>query len=355
MHDLAIIGSGPAAMSAALYAGRAGLKVRVFEAQDFGGTLPKIDRIENYPGFAGTGAELSQAMRIQAESAGAKFVYGKCSNIDLTTDAFTVPDLATQNGDGEATATDAFTLTIDDDERVRARAVLIATGSEPKSLRFVPNRPVSYCALCDGPLTAGKHVVVVGGANSAVQEALYLAGLAADVTIVTHSQLKADRPLLDRLANAKNIQVREQTEPTPDLLNQFDHIFVYIGKRPATGFLRPLADSLLSATPLLSPDGYVITSSAPNPIPQRTAQSISPAQTASSVQPTSPARSSSSTQSSASASQPAAFAGQARPYQTIVSGLFAAGDVRQGSTKQVITAAAEGAAAAIAITQYLQS
>lgn len=285
MFDLAIIGSGPAALSAAIYAGRAGLKVGVFERLDFGGLLPKIDRIENYPGFLGSGKELGRRMREQAEGTGAKFSYGTCTNVVPTPDG--------------------FHLTIDA-ETVRAKAALIATGSEPRTLGFAIDPPVSYCALCDGPLTHGKHVAVVGGANSAVQEAFFLANLAKDVTIITHSQLKADQALLSRLRDARNLRVQEQVEPTPELLNQFDHVFVYIGKYPATSCLRQLADSLLSESPLLDDRGYVV----------------------------------------------AGF--HEHQYETIVEGLFAAGDVRQGSVKQVVTAAAEGAAAAIELSARLR-
>lgn len=286
MLDLAIIGSGPAAMSATIYAGRAGLQTSIFETSDFGGLLPKIDRIENYPGFLGSGKELSRRMREQAEGVGAQFVYGKCTDIALAPTGFRI---------------------LVDDEPILAKAVLVATGSEPRQLSFSVDRPVSYCALCDGPLTHGKRVAVVGGANSAVQEALFLANLAKEVTIITHSQLKADRTLLDRLRQVRNIHVQEQTEPTSELLAQFDHIFVYIGKTPATACLRQLSSSLLSESPLLDQGGYIVTGF------------------------------------------------HDHQYETIIEGLFAAGDVRQGSVKQVVAAAAEGAAAAIEITERLRA
>lgn len=370
MLDLAIIGSGPAAMSAALYAARAGLHVHLYEALDYGGALSKIDHIENYPGFSGSGAELSQHMRAQAESAGAKFHYGKCTNIELTTDAAATLrradvsasatsavregantlDDSTSSGvsasnrhvDASPLATnaltqrsvDAFLLTIDE-EPVRTRSVLIATGSEPRALNFDIKPPVSYCALCDGPLAKGKRVAVVGGANSAVQEALYLADLAASVTIITHSALKADSALRDRLPAVPNLSIQEHTEPTPALLDQFDYVFVYIGKRPATACLRPLADSLLSATPLLSPDGYVITGLGVPSIDTSRNASTSHRPTSTTIAQTS--------------TPPSMVA----PHATIVSGLFAAGDVRQGSVQQVVTAAADGAAAAIEISAYL--
>ncbi len=287
MLDLAIIGGGPAALSAAIYAARAGLKVQVFEKADFGGTLPEISRIENYPGFLGAGRKLADSMRSQAKQAGATLSYGECTSIQA------VPPQSNAPATPPATSASPVLQFVIDDEPLQARTILIATGSEPKKLPFSLQIPVSYCALCDGPLVKGKNVVVVGGANSAVQEALFLASLAAKVTIITHSHLKADRELLDRLPHHTNITIIENTEPTPELLKQFDHCFVYIGKNPATKFL-PSA--------ILNESGYV------------------------------------------------RCGGQGRlPHQTSLEGVFAAGDVREDSIKQVVTAAGDGAAAAIEI------
>lgn len=277
MLDLVIIGGGPAALTAAIYAARSGLTVKVFEKSDFGGILPEISQIENYPGFLGAGKDLAVAMRNQAEQAGADLAYGECTKISQT--------------DG------AFKLVVDEEE-LSARSVLIASGSEPKKLTFDLLIPVSYCALCDGALTSGKRVVVVGGANSAVQEALYLSNLAVQVTIVTHSQLKADQELLDRLKKAPNISVAEHLEPTADYLNQFDYCFVYIGKNPATKFL---------PSQILDQSGYI--------------QCLNE---------------------------------EDFPHQTAVKGLFSAGDVRQNSIKQVVAAAGDGAAAAIEIGEWLR-
>lgn len=279
MLDLAIIGGGPAALAAAIYAARAGLEVRIFEKGRFGGVLPELSNIENYPGFSGPGAELATKLSNQAAQAGAKLEYGECTAV-------------------RETAT-GFELMVDE-APVLARAVLVASGSEPRRLDFDLQIPVSYCALCDGALAKGKRVVVVGGANSAVQEALYLAGLAREVTIVTHSQLKADQELLERLARATNITVVEGLEPTVEYLEQFDYCFVYIGKTPATGFL---------PKEILDESEYVKTDT-----------------------------------------ETGIFL-----HQTAIKGVFAAGDVRQDSVKQIITAAGDGAAAAIEITEWLRA
>lgn len=275
MLDLAIIGAGPAALSAAIYSARAGLRTKVFERKSYGGVLAEIPFLENYPGYVGAGQDLAKSMCRQSEQAGVQFSYGECLQISKKPDG------------------SAFELMIDDEE-VAARTVLIATGSEPKTLDFDVNVPVSYCALCDGALAQGKNIAVVGGANSAVQESIYLARLAQAVTIITRSKLKADQSLLDNLSKLSNIKVLEHTEPTADLLNQFDYCFVYVGKTPSTRFL---------ARSVLDQEGYVICSK--------------------------------------------------QTHQTEVKGLFAAGDVRAGTIKQVVTAAGDGAAAAVEIIRSI--
>ena len=280
MLDLAIIGGGSAALSGAIYAARAGLEVKVFEKAEFGGVLPIISKLENYPGFLGEGKDLARQMRDQAKAVGATLEYGECSEIE-------------RNEKG-------FTLTIDGGA-VEAKAVLVATGSEPKRLSFIPEAPVSYCALCDGALARDKHVAVIGGANSAAQEALYLAGLAEKVTIITHSRMKADQELLERLEGLTNVEIIEDLEPTRENLAPYQHIFVYIGKLPATKFLANFAE-------ILDKNNFVIINGQGN------------------------------------------FA-----YQTKIPGLFAAGDVRQGKIKQFVTAAADGASAAIEINNWLKT
>lgn len=282
--DLAIIGGGPAALSAALYAARAGLKVSVFERSNIGGALAEISHISNYPGFDGPGPELAAKMRESAVKAGATIDYGECTKL--------LPQA------------DHFELTIDG-EAVSARAVLVATGSEPRHLDVATSRPVSYCALCDGDLVRGKKVAVVGGANSAVQESLYLAGLAGSVTLISHSPFKASPDIMTRAKSVKNIIFQPETEATTALLDSFDHIFVFIGKKPATSFLEPLAKTVTKAS-LLDKNGYILCNN------------------------------------------------QNSAHETIIPGLFAAGDVRSGALRQAITAAADGATAATEIAEYLK-
>ena len=266
MLDLAITGSGPAALAAAIYAGRSGLKTAVFEKDKLGGTLTEIAKIENYPGFIGTGTELAEILKKQVALAGVEIKYGACESINPL---------------------------IIDGEEVETKAILVATGSEPRTLDFDPKIPVSYCVLCDAPLYKGKKVAVIGGGNSAVQESLHLAKLVDSVTIFTHSKLKAEPYLIEKISKLENIEIKENIEATAENLKDFAAVFVFIGKRPATSFL---------SKNILSEDGHIITEN----------------------------------------------------HQTTIPNLFAAGDVREGSIKQAITSAADGVEAVIEIMNYLK-
>lgn len=302
-NNLVIIGGGPAALTAGLYAARAGLATQIFERANIGGLLGEISQLDNYPGFEGAGADLATVMRRQAEVAGVQIQYGECTAVRPLSDgdaaSLASPASSTPNTSLTSSTSapgSGFELIIDG-VAVRAGAVLVATGASPKPLPFSVTPPVSYCALCDGALAKNRNVVVVGGANAAAQESLYLSRLARAVTIITHSKLKADAILQNQLAATSNIIVIEEQEPTPDFLNQFDYVFVFIGRQPATGFLGALA----SGCQLLDSKSYVLT----------------------------------------------------KNYMTAIPGLFAAGDVRAGSLRQVVTAAGDGANAATTISAWL--
>lgn len=301
MLNTAIIGGGPAALSAALYLARAGKKIAVFERGEIGGELSRIDNIENYPGYSGPGKELASMMRKQAEAAGAEIAYGECTRVS-------------RNAEG------SFSLVIDEEE-IKAQTVLVATGSEPRHLKFELKKPVSYCALCDGALVKNKKVAVIGGGNSALQGAIYLAPIASTVSLISHSKIKADTYLRHKVCELENITVQEDIEPTAEMLNEFDHIFVFIGTRPATDWLRELSGEKLidknadltkfevtKKYNLLDDEGYILAGG----------KSCNSA------------------------------------HATEIPGLYAAGDVRSGATKQVVTSAGDGADAAIEIINWLR-
>lgn len=327
MVDLAIIGAGPAALSAALYAARLGLTVTVLEKAAVGGLLAQISDLQNYPGYQGSGAALAECMRQQAASyAGVSFRYGECTGLALDGPAGEqAPEQNTgrpagqllerplEQPVGQAPERPTFRLTLDQSETLASRAVLIASGASPRPLDFALTAPVSYCALCDGALARGQRVAVVGGANAAVQESIFLSPLVASLDLFTHSRLKADPVLQAELRQLPNVQIHEQVEPTPELLNQYAYVFVFIGHQPATGFLR----SLPQYPELVDQQGWVLTGAQ--------------------------ARDDIDLQAST----------EHREHETAIPGLFAAGDVRAGMVRQVVTAAGDGASAAIEIAAYL--
>lgn len=294
--DIAIIGSGPAAYTAAIYAARENLSVTVFERESIGGLTGTISKIENFPGFSGSGANLMKTMRAQAESFGAETEYGECAEVKKLKNY--------------------FKLTVDD-EPIYAKTVIISTGSERRKLG-IPGEDtpgISYCATCDGPLASGKDAIVIGGGNSAAQESFYLLKYVNKVTILSHSALRCNDVLKERIKKEPRISVVTGATPLEfvtknrkleglkcsfkkdDSIQIFpaNCAFIFVGMIPATQFL---------PKEILAEDGYVKTK---------------------------------------------------QDFSTDIPGLFAAGDCRQGSTKQAIVAAGEGAAAAVSIGSYLDS
>lgn len=187
MIDIAIIGSGPAGLAAAIYAAREGLKVQVFEKKAFGGLVASSEFIENYPGFEDgiSGAELSKKMRAQAERFGAKIVYGEISDI------FEEGDFVKFSADGQ---------------NFEAKTMLLAVGNSYKKLGLAREdefygRGIHSCATCDGPFYAGSPIVAVGGGNSAVTEALFLSKF-SPVKLLVRSEIRAEEILKKRLRKA---------------------------------------------------------------------------------------------------------------------------------------------------------
>jgi thioredoxin reductase (NADPH) len=195
--DVIIIGAGPAGLTAAIYAARAGAKVLVIENGSVGGQMTQSPEIKNYPGFEEiSGAELSRRMRDQAQKSGAVIdEFAEITSVDL------------QNK-----------IILSGNKRYRAKAVVIATGAKqvelnvPGASRF-NGKGVHYCALCDGHLYKGKAVAVVGGGSSALTEALYLSNIAEKVYILRRKDFfKADKVLLEEVEKSPGIEIYYNTD-----------------------------------------------------------------------------------------------------------------------------------------------
>src|ERR671931_412658 len=241
VRELIVIGGGPAGYTAALYAARANLNPLVIEGITFGGQLMITSDVENYPGYPDgiLGPEMMQDFRRQAERFGAEFVTDDVTKVDLTDEPFRVWV---------------------EDQEYRAETVIVATGASARQLgldseRRLQGRGVSYCATCDAAFFPDKHVVVVGGGDSAMEEATFLTRFAAKVTIVhRRDEFRASQIMLDRAhANDKidwitntvvdevlgddrvtGVRLRDvNTDETWEL--EADGIFAAIGHDPNTG------------------------------------------------------------------------------------------------------------------------
>ena len=200
MHDVIILGSGPAGLTAALYCARGGKDTLVLGGDTLGGQTAGIAVLDNYPGWARSGLELSEFMKKQAESFGAKIKFISAQNIA---------------GDAET----GFNILCDDGNRYIAKAVIIATGASPRKLQIEGARElfgkgVSYCATCDGFFYSEKDVVVMGGGNSALNDALYLADIARSVKIVYRKGAftRAEAVLRNRVSERENIECLFNTD-----------------------------------------------------------------------------------------------------------------------------------------------
>ena len=305
LYDLAIIGGGPAGLSAAIYAGRYGLDVIVFERESIGGQAILTNDIENYPGVpVANGFDLTESMRKQAVAFGAHVEMLEVNGV-------------------EQGPRDLFVVNVAE-AKYFASSVLFATGSLPKHANFdgeskFVGRGISYCATCDGMFYRNKPVYIIGGGNTAVEDAIFLSRFASNVTLVVRGQkLRADNLLVKRLAECQNFEIlfesrivaasgdqslRELTlESIPDESRRtIKHdttfgLFVCVGRVPNS----QLAMSLCK----LDANGYIETDSELN---------------------------------------------------TSMPGIFAAGDVRTTSLRQVVTAVGDGAVAAQTALRYLNA
>lgn len=241
MYDVIILGSGPAGLTAALYAGRANKKTIVLGGPTLGGQMSQIAKLENYPGWAGDGLGLAEFMKRQAESFGAKIVFVSAKSVD---------------GDVES----GFNILGDDSKHYVGKTVIFATGASPRKLeidgaRELLGKGVSYCATCDGFFYYGKDVMVMGGGNSALNDALYLADIAKSVKIVYRKGAftRAEAVLRQRVAERENIECLFNTDlkkiaavpgseklvvtTLDDTEIEIDGLFVAIGHEANTDYL----------------------------------------------------------------------------------------------------------------------
>ena len=192
MQDLLIVGAGPAGLSAAIYAARAGMSFTILEQMAPGGQAATTHHIENYPGFADGigGVDLAMAMQVQAQNLGAVFAYEPVEKMELT-------------GREKKIITAQNTYT--------ARAVILAMGAQPRTLGLpgeeaLRGRGVSYCATCDGFFFKGKRTVIIGGGDTALQDAQYLSNLCENVTILhRRNEFRAAKRLQDKARGLSNV------------------------------------------------------------------------------------------------------------------------------------------------------
>lgn len=302
-HDVIIVGAGPAALTAAIYTTREDIETLLFERGVVGGLAAVTDKIDNYPGFADgiEGLTLADSLQKQAERFGAVIELGEVMAIH---DEGEYKRLETTSGD------------------MYAKAVLIATGSDYKKLGIPGEeefyaRGVHYCATCDGAFYRDKKLVVVGGGNSAVQEAIFLTRFASHIDLLVRSTIKASDVLqheLDEYVKQGKITVHLGTT-TDKILGEnnsvtkvigtqkgkevefiTDGVFVFVGLLPNSKFVE-------NGTIKLDNIGFIKTN---------------------------------------------------EDLQTEMRGVFAAGDIRCGATMQIASAAGEGATAALKIREYLE-
>ncbi|HSH18401.1 MAG TPA: FAD-dependent oxidoreductase [Candidatus Saccharimonadales bacterium] len=304
VHDVIIIGAGPAALTAAIYTTREDIDTLLFERGVIGGLAAVTDMIDNYPGFPEgvEGLKLADGLQKQAERFGAVIELGEVSRI---VNEGEYKRLETTSGD------------------MRARAVLIATGSDYKKIG-VPGeleyyaRGVHYCATCDGAFYRDKRLVVVGGGNSAVQEAIFLTRFASHIDLLVRSDhFRASDVLQHELEKHKDKITVHFNTTTDEIVGEdnkvvkvagtdkttgkqvefpTDGVFVFVGLSPNSEFLK---ESEIK----LDEIGFVLTD---------------------------------------------------QHLQTQMPGVFAAGDIRSGATMQIASAAGEGATAALKLREYLE-
>lgn len=299
MYDTLIIGSGPAGLSAAVYASRASLSFAVVEKEYMGtGQIVFTERVDNYLGYYGIdGFSLGEKFREHAEALGTEFIDGEVSGF--------------QRNDN------CWKILLADGSTLEARTVIYAAGAHPRALGITgekdfSGRGVSYCALCDGAFFADKTVAVVGGGDTALEDALYLSKQAKKVYLIhRRSQFRANKSLQEKVRTCGNIELVLDSVPTEitgtesvtgikinqngiEKLIEADGVFVAVGTVPNTEAVKGIVS--------LDSSGYIM-------------------------------------------------AGE--DCKASAEGFFAVGDVRTKKVRQVITAAADGANAVVSVSEYL--
>ncbi len=303
-YDLIIAGGGPTALTPAIYAARDGFDVLVIERSGLGGQAGITECLDNYPGFPKgvTGAEFAERIIEQAKRFGVEL-------------------LSAQNVVRIANDARDHVVYTDSGHEYCGNAALIATGSTYKRLG-VPGEDeyigagVHFCATCDGPFYKGREVAVIGGGNSAVEEAAFLTRFCPKVTILARgSELTANKLAADKALNSPQMEVRFNTEVV-EFKGQKNHLDTIVVKNNKTG----------ETAELHVPGVFVFIGLKPNSKPFSDIVKL----------------------------DDQGFILTGMDFQTSTEGIFAAGDVRAGSTKQLVSAAGEGAAAAIAIREHLR-
>lgn len=264
MYDVVILGSGPAGLTAAIYTGRANKSTVVLTGATMGGQTGEIAKLENYPGWNGSGMELIQFMSKQAKGFGAKIEFTSATNIKFNDDK-------------------TFSVVCENGKTFDAKTVILATGAQARRLEIDGakeffGKGVSYCATCDGFFYSGRDVLVIGGGNAALNDALYLSDVAKNVTIVYRKSefFRAESILRDRIAEKSNIKCIYNTElksiaqkPDSEKLiatatdgKQFetDGIFVAIGHEANTDYLSEVIkrDDMGRIIPESLPEGMFV-------------------------------------------------------------------------------------------------
>lgn len=302
MLDILVVGGGPAGLTAALYAARAGKSVVVCEKGSVGGQIVFSPLVENYPGIAHiSGEDLASLLSAQVEALGVTIRYDEVTSVAKTAEGFDV----TAGG-----------------ETISARAVILATGVAHKGLGLPGEEDLvgcglSYCAVCDGAFCAGQDVAVIGGGDTALQDAIFLASLCRSVTLIhRRDAFRAEQRLVRKAADLPNVRFLYDTVATEYLTEEgsvtglmlrnvktgavygerFGGVFLAVGQKPENDFVKGLV--------AMTPDGYLY-------------------------------------------SDETALTG--------ASGIFAAGDCRTKEVRQLTTAVSDGACAALAACRYLDT